>query len=182
MEKSDLKAFLTETISIIVIAVVLSLILRYFVIEARIIPSESMVSTLKIGDRIIVNRFIYFFKDPQRGDIIIFEPPPALNRNDEMFIKRVIGLPGETVEMKNSKVYINGKALNEPYAVPLYYTYGPVTVPQDSLLVLGDNRNLSYDSHQWNAWLTRDRVKGKAMAIFWPVGRAALLERGVSFE
>ncbi|MEQ8174039.1 MAG: signal peptidase I [Syntrophomonadaceae bacterium] len=181
MEKSDIKAFITETISIIVIAVVLSLILRYFVIEARIIPSESMVPTLKIGDRVLVNRFIYFFKDPQRGDIVIFDPPPALNR-DEMFIKRVIGLPGETVEMKNGKVFVNGKALNEPYAVPLNYTYGPVTVPQDSLLVLGDNRNASFDSHQWNAWLTKDRVKGKAMAIFWPAGRASLLERGVSFQ
>lgn len=182
MEKRDVKAFITETISIIVIAVVLSLILRYFVIEARIIPSESMVPTLKINDRIFVNRFIYYFKDPQRGDVIIFDPPPSLGRQD-IFIKRVIGLPGETVEVKNNKVLINGKALKEPYlAGPINYTFGPVVVPQDSLLVLGDNRNISYDSHQWNAWLTRDRVKGKAFVIYWPFARASFLERGLSFE
>ncbi|HWP98287.1 MAG TPA: signal peptidase I [Syntrophomonadaceae bacterium] len=186
MEKSEVPQTLKETISIIVIAVALALLLRNFVIEGRIIPSGSMLPTLQLQDRVMINRFIYYFKDPIRGDIIILDPPPALNRTD-IFIKRVIGLPGETVEMKNNKVYINDQALNEPYlAEPLNYTFGPVVVPQDSLLVLGDNRNNSYDSHKWledeNVWLTRDRVKGKAFMVYWPLNHFHLLGREVSFD
>lgn len=183
MEKSEVRQMLKETISIIVIALALALLLRNFVIEGRIIPSGSMLPTLQLQDRVMVNKFIYDFKDPVRGDIIILDPPPALERTD-LFIKRVIGLPGETVEMKDGKVYINGKALIEPYlAEPLDYTFGPVVVPQNSLLVLGDNRNYSFDSHKWvPAWLTRDRVKGKAFMVYWPLNHLHLLERGVPFE
>jgi signal peptidase I len=158
------------------------MILRTFVIEGRIIPSESMLPTLQVGDRVMVNKFIYYFKKPQRGDIIVFHPPEILNSKDD-YIKRVIGLPGETVEMKNNKVYINGKPLVEPYlAEPVNYTYGPVVVPEDSLLVLGDNRNNSFDSHMWNAWLSKDKIKGKAFVIYWPIKEIKLLQRGVSFE
>lgn len=186
MEQSDVKQMVKETVSIIVIALILALLLRNFVIEARIIPSESMVPTLKIGDRVMVNKFIYYFKDPVRGDIIILDPPKELNRKD-LFIKRVIGLPGETVEIKNGQTFINGKVLNEPYlAEPMNYTFGPVTVPQGSLLVLGDNRNISNDGHMWyenyKVWLTRDRVKGKAFMIYWPLNHFHLLGREVSFE
>ncbi len=179
MEKNDLKGLIKETLSIIIIALVLAAILRTFVIEGRIIPSGSMLATLQIGDRVMVNKFIYYFKEPVRGDIVIFDPPEALGRND-LFIKRVIGLPGESVEMKNGRVYINGQALYEPYLPePLEYDFGPVVVPRDSLLVLGDNRNNSYDSHKWNAWLTRDRLEGKAFMIYWPLNHIQLLERGV---
>jgi len=95
----------------------------------------------------------------------------------------VIGLPGETIEIKDGKVYVDGKALNEPYlAEPIAYEFGPVVVPENSLLVLGDNRNHSFDSHYWNAWLTRDRVKGKAFLTYWPLNHIKLLERGVSFQ
>ncbi|HWP98289.1 MAG TPA: signal peptidase I [Syntrophomonadaceae bacterium] len=183
MEKSEVRQMLKETISIIVIALALALLLRNFVIEGRIIPSGSMLPTLQLQDRVMVNKFIYDFKDPVRGDIIILDPPPALERTD-LFIKRVIGLPGETVEMKNGKVYINENALKEPYlAEPLDYTFGPVVVPQNSLLVLGDNRNSSFDSHKWvPAWLTRDRVKGKAFMVYWPLNHLHLLGREVSFE
>lgn len=182
MEKNDVRGLIKETLSIIVIALILAAVLRTFVIEGRIIPSGSMLNTLQIGDRVMVNKFIYYFKEPERGDIVIFDPPEALGRND-LFIKRVIGLPGETVEMKNNRVYINGKALKEPYLPEMLdYTYGPVLVPQGSLLVLGDNRNNSYDSHKWNAWLTRDRLEGKAFMIYWPPSHIQLLEREVAFE
>jgi signal peptidase I len=178
----ELKEFIKETLSIVIIAFILAMILRTFIIEGRIIPSESMVPTLKVGDRVMVNKFIYYFKQPQRGDIIVFAPPDVLQSKDD-FIKRVIGLPGETVEMKNNRVYINNKPLAEPYlAEPVNYTYGPVTVPEGSLLVLGDNRNHSFDSHMWNAWMSQDRIKGKAFVIYWPVKEIKLLERGVSFE
>ncbi len=178
----EFKEFIKETLSIVIIAFILAMILRTFIIEGRIIPSESMVPTLQVGDRVMVNKFIYYFKKPQRGDIIVFHPPEILNSKDD-YIKRVIGLPGETVEMKNNRVYIDGKPLVEPYlAEPVNYTYGPVVVPEDSLLVLGDNRNKSFDSHMWNAWLSKDKIKGKAFVIYWPIKEINLMQRGVSFE
>jgi signal peptidase I len=178
----NIREIIKEFISIIVIAFILAMILRSFVIEGRTIPSGSMLPTLQIDDRVLVNRFIYYFKEPERGDIIVFDPPEVL-QSDLDYIKRIIGLPGETVEIKDSKVYINNQPLNEPYLDnPIDYEYGPVVVPADSLLVLGDNRNLSFDSHKWNAWLTTDRVKGKAFMIYWPLNHITLLERGVAFE
>ena len=178
----EVKDFLKETISVIIIAFVLAMILRNYVIEGREIPTGSMLQTVQLNDRIWVNRFIYRFKLPQRGDVVMFQPPATI-KSDTPYLKRVIGLPGETVEMKNQKVYINGRALVEPYvAEPLDYTFGPVVVPADSLLVLGDNRNNSYDSHEWNAWLTEDRLMGKALAVYWPLNHFKLLPREVSFE
>lgn len=178
----EIRDFLREIISIIVIAFILAMIIRSFVVEARVIPSGSMLPTLQLQDRVMVNKFIYHFKEPKRGDIIVFAPPEALNASED-YIKRVIGVPGDTVEMKNGKVYVNNQALVEPYiAEPLNYTYGPVVVPVDSLFVMGDNRNYSFDSHAWGAWLNKDHVKGKAFAIYWPIKEIKLLEREVSFE
>lgn len=178
----DLKGFIKELLSIVITAFILAMILRTFVIEGREIPSGSMLPTLQIDDRVMVNKFIYHFKEPVRGDVVIFDPPEVLN-SDKYFIKRVIGLPGETVEMKDGKVFINERALKEPYLPEsLNYRFGPVVVPNDSLLVLGDNRNNSYDSHLWNAWLTRDRIKGKAFMLYWPINHVKLMEREVSFE
>ncbi|NLT20096.1 MAG: signal peptidase I [Syntrophomonadaceae bacterium] len=180
--KEQIWDFIKETISIIVIAFILAMILRTFVIEGRIIPTGSMLPTIQLQDRVMVNKFIYHFKEPQRGDIVVLEPPEILNSNED-YIKRVIGLPGDTVEMKEGKVFINGKALAEPYlAEPINYEYGPVQVPEDSLMVLGDNRNFSFDSHSWNAWLTRDHLKGKAFMIYWPIDHINLLDRGVTIQ
>lgn len=176
----EFKEFVKETLSIVIIAFILALILRTFVIEGRLIPSGSMLPTLQLQDRVMVNKFIYSFKEPQRGDIVVFHPPETLNMEDDL-IKRVVGLPGEKVEMKNQQVYINDQPLTEPYlAEPLNYTFGPVTVPQGSLLVLGDNRNDSNDSHMWG-FLYRDKVVGKAFLTYWPLKDCKLLERGVSF-
>lgn len=162
----EIKNFFKELISIVVIAFVLAMILRTFVVEGRIIPSGSMLPTIQLQDRVMVNKFIYYFKDPVRGDIVVFDPPDALNSKED-YIKRVIGLPGETIEVKNSTVYVNGEALNEPYLYEaINYEFGPVVVPEDALFVMGDNRNPSYDSHRWNDWLTRDHLKGKAFLIY----------------
>lgn len=178
----EIREFLKETVSIVVIAFILAMILRTFVIEGRIIPSGSMLPTLQLQDRVMVNKFIYRFKEPKRGDVIVFAPPDVLNSKDD-YIKRVIGLPGDKIEVKDGKVFVNDKALVEPYiAEPPNYPYGPVVVPADCLFVMGDNRNGSFDSHLWNAWLTRDRVKGKAFVIYWPIKEIKLLEREVSFE
>jgi signal peptidase I len=178
----EVKEFLKETISVIIIAFVLAMILRNYVIEGREIPTGSMLPTVQLNDRVWVNRFIYRFQEPQRGDVVMFKPPETI-KSATPYLKRVIGLPGETVEMKNQKVYINGRALVEPYvAEPLDYEYGPVVVPNDCILVLGDNRNNSYDSHEWNAWLTEDRLMGKAIAVYWPLQHFKLLPREVNFE
>lgn len=177
-----LKELVKETVSVVLIAFILAMLLRTFVIEGRIIPTGSMLPTLQLQDRVMVNKFIYRFKEPQRGDIVVFRPPDVINANED-YIKRVIGLPGEKVEMKNGKVYINDKLLNEPYLEEeLDYEYGPVVVPENCLLVLGDNRNHNFDSHMWNAWLTKDRLKGKAFMVYWPINHLHLLERGVSFD
>ncbi|MDR1160134.1 MAG: signal peptidase I [Syntrophomonadaceae bacterium] len=182
MGVSDIKAFLKELISIVLIAFVLSMVLRFFVVEGRLIPSGSMLPTIQENDRVMINKMIYHFKDPQRGDIVVLDPPAALQET-ELFIKRVVGLPGETVEVRNGKVYINGEPLQEPYTNgPFDYQYGPVVVPEDGLFVMGDNRGNSFDSHLWNAWLTIDRLKGKAMMIYWPFNHFHLLERKVEFE
>lgn len=179
---TDLKEFLKETITIIVIAFVLAMVLRTFVIEGRVIPTGSMLPTLQLQDRVLVNKFIYRFKEPQRGDVIVFDPPEVLH-SDKPYIKRLIGLPGEKVQIKDGKVFINGKALSEPYiAAPPNYEYGPVVVPKGCLFMMGDNRNQSFDSHMWNAWLTRDRILGKAFAIYWPISDITDLKREVSFE
>ncbi len=178
----EIKSFFKEVISIIVIAFVLAMILRTFVVEGRIIPTGSMLPTIQLQDRVMVNKFIYFFKEPERGDVVVFDPPDILNSKED-YIKRVIGLPGDTVEVKNAQVYVNGKALSEPYIYePLDYEFGPVTVPDDALFVMGDNRNASFDSHRWNAWLTKDHLKGKAFLIYWPINHMTLMERSVTFE
>ncbi len=146
---------------------------RVFVIEARYIPSGSMLPTLEIHDRVIVNKASYILTKPNRGDIIVFQPTPQLrqlNFND-VFIKRLIGLPGETVEVKGGRVYINNKPLGENYiAEPPDYQYGPVVVPDNNYLVLGDNRNNSYDSHYWG-FVAKENIVGQVSKIFWPPNR-----------
>jgi signal peptidase I len=180
LAEADWKGFIKETVSIILIALVLALLLRTFIIEGRIIPSGSMLPTIQLQDRVLVSKFIYRFSEPKRGDIIVFEPPVE---SDLDYIKRLIGLPGETVEMKNQRVYIDGVALVEPYlAEPLNYEWGPVIVPEGSYLVLGDNRNHSNDSHMWNAWMEAENIKGKAFATYWPLSHIGWLERGVSVD
>ncbi|HWP95545.1 MAG TPA: signal peptidase I [Syntrophomonadaceae bacterium] len=147
--------------------------------EGRIILSGSMLPTLQIQDRVLINLAAYCFSEPERGDIIIFKIP----QRDDIFIKRIIGLPGETVEIKNGKTYINDRPLKEPYLTELMdYKYGPVAIPPNSLFVLGDNRNNSFDSHLWSEWLTQDKVLGKAISIYAPSSHLKILEQEVSFE
>lgn len=177
---NDFLEWLKEILSIVIIAFVLAMLLRTFVIEGRIVPSESMVPTIKVGDRLLVSKFIYYFKQPTRGDIVVFKPPQVLNAKYD-YVKRVIGLPGDKVEIRNAKLYINDQEIKEPYiAEPMSSDFGPVTVPDNSLLVMGDNRNASFDSRYWPAWLTEDRLVGKAFCIYWPLKDQTLLERQTS--
>ncbi len=180
------KSKVREWVEAIAIAVVLALIIRTFVVQAFKIPSGSMESTLLVGDHILVNKFIYGtripftdlrivpLKKPQRGDVVVFIYPVDKKKD---FIKRVVGTEGDTVEIINKKVYINGSPFDSPFAVndddnvipgnmEPRDNYGPVTVPEASLFVMGDNRDHSYDSRYWG-FVKLKGLKGKAFMIYW---------------
>lgn len=167
-----------EALKTIGLSAILAMGIRHFVAEARYIPSGSMLPTLQINDRLIVDKLMYRFSDPQRGDIVVFSPTDALEKQNfkDAFIKRTIGLPGETVEVKGGTVYINSTPLREQYLdeKPSYH-YGPVTVPEGQYLVLGDNRNNSYDSHYWG-FVPRENIIGRAVIRFWPLNRIGDLD------
>jgi len=199
------KSTLREYFESIVIAVILALFIRTFVVQAFKIPTGSMEENLLIGDHLLVNKFIFGpsasaveravlpMASLKRGQVVVFKYPEEPDRD---FIKRVIGLPGETVELREKKVYINGTPLDEPYvhflAPPRGGTefnevtsydvrerYGPVTVPPNQYFVMGDNRDNSQDSRYWG-FLPRDLVKGKALVIYWSyeAGREDYQEEG----
>lgn len=160
-----------------VLSAILALFVRGFIAEARYIPAESMLPTLEIGDRLIINKLAYRFSPPQRGDIVVFSPTETLQKQDyhEAFIKRIIGLPGDKIQIKNRKVYINEQPLQEDYIQYLpNYEYGTEVVPANSYFVLGDNRNNSYDSHYWG-FVPRQNIIGKATQRFYPFARAGSL-------
>ncbi|MDE2483825.1 MAG: signal peptidase I [candidate division NC10 bacterium] len=158
----------------VIIAVILALVIRTFVVQAFKIPSGSMLQTLQVGDHILVNKFLYWFTDPQHGDIIVFKYPQDEERD---FIKRVIALSGEKVEIREKQVYINDKPLTEPYAIHLdpatienpgspRDSFGPVVVAPGQLFMMGDNRDYSMDSRFWG-FLDMKKIKGKAFVIYW---------------
>ena len=181
------KSVLREYFESIVIAVILALFVRTWVVQAFKIPTGSMENNLLIGDHLLVNKFVFGptvgvdravlpVRDIKRGDIVVFKYPVEPERD---FIKRVIGLPGDTIELKAKKVYVNGQPLDEPYvhfltsaagsevtSLDVRENYGPVTVPPDQYFVMGDNRDNSQDSRYWG-YLPRSYVKGRAMMIYW---------------
>jgi signal peptidase I len=186
------KSTAREYFESIVIAVILALFIRTFVVQAFKIPTGSMEENLLIGDHLLVNKFVFGptatsverallpIGTIKRGDVIVFKYPEEPDRD---FIKRVIGLPGETVEVREKKVYINGQPLDEPYvhflqpptinsefhettSFDVRERYGPVTVPPNQYFVMGDNRDNSQDSRYWG-FLPRENVKGKALLIYW---------------
>jgi len=164
---------LWEVIRSVLVAIVLAVILRIFVVEPFYIPSRSMEPTLLPGDRIIVSKFLYHFREPQRGDIIVFHYPRDPKRD---FVKRVIGLEGETVALRDGKLYVDGRQVPETYLPHglRFADFGPVRVPPGQLFVLGDNRNSSEDSRVWG-FLPRDMVVGKAFLIYWPPHRIRVI-------
>jgi signal peptidase I len=168
------KSVLREYAEALIIAILLALVIRTFVVQAFKIPSGSMLPTLQIGDHILVNKFIYNFRPVQRGDIIVFKFPQDESRD---FIKRVVGLPGETVEVRGKEVLINGKPLTEPYAVFSDGAFGrsgererigPLMIPPNRLFMMGDNRDHSMDSRFWG-FLDVAKVKGKAFLVYFSV-------------
>jgi signal peptidase I len=190
------KGLIREYAESIAIAVLLALVIRTYLVQAFKIPSGSMEDTLAIGDHLLVNKFLYGTKipfidkrvltirDPRQGDVIVFEYPEDPSKD---FIKRVIGVPGDVVEGKEKKVYVNGKPYENPHEVHKEKdiipkemnprdTFGPVTVPADSYFVMGDNRDRSYDSRFWK-FVRRDQIKGLAFIKYWSWDRDKLRPR-----
>lgn len=159
------------------IGLALALGFHTFVAEVRYIPSKSMQPTLTVGDRFIVEKLSYDLHTPSQGDIIVFKAPPALveqTLKDDL-IKRVIGIPGDVIEISDGQVWVNGQALSEPYlAERPDYGYGPVTVPLDQYFVLGDNRMHSYDSHYWG-FVPKKNIIGQATFRISPIAQAGCL-------
>lgn len=180
------KSIVREYAESIIIAVVLALIIRTFVVQAFKIPSGSMEDTLAIGDHILVSKFIYGtkipftstrlvkFRDPRQGDVIVFEYPEDPSKD---FIKRVVGTPGDEVEVRNKKVYVNGNPYENPHEVHKEKdvipkeqnprdNVGPLKVPEGSYFVMGDNRDRSYDSRFWGV-VKNEKIKGLAFIKYW---------------
>lgn len=166
-----------EWVAVIVGALVVALVVKTFLIQAFYIPSESMVPTLKVGDRVLVNKLSYSRGDVDRGDIVVFARPggPGADGIADL-IKRVVALPGETVEGRDGAVYVDGRRLEETY-LPEGVTTGPFppyTVPLDEVWVMGDNRGASDDSRRFKG-VPLDDVVGRAFVVIWPVGEIGFL-------
>lgn len=168
----EMRGSVLEFIDSGLIALVLVfMIIRPFIVQAFYIPSGSMRPTLVENDKILVDKLSYHFRLPNRGDVIVFKAPPVASEDQKDFIKRLIALPGDVVEVRDGLVYINGKAQHEDYiAEPPDYYMAPVTVEPGKVFVMGDNRNDSNDSHCWGQ-LDESRIRGRAMYIFWPLSR-----------
>ncbi len=184
-EESLLKEFLGY-VKILVITFIVCFLLTRFVFVNAYVPSSSMETTIMTGDRVLGLRLAYTFSEPQRGDIVIFKYPVD---EEVLYIKRIIGLPGETVRIEDGSIYINGVALEEDYLPEEWVTGNDgyeFSVPEDSYLMLGDNRNVSVDARYWasealadgvaeNAeeaseytYVSRDKMVAKALFVFWP--------------
>ncbi|NJR60148.1 MAG: signal peptidase I [Cyanobacteria bacterium CRU_2_1] len=175
-----------ENLQILAIALALAILIRLFVAEPRYIPSDSMVPTLEIGDRLVVEKVTYSFRSPAAGDIVVFDPPPLLQEfgyaPDKAFIKRIIGIPGDVIRIQESQVYLNDQPLTETYiAEPPDYELAPVHVPEGQYFVMGDNRNNSNDSHVWG-FLPQSNIIGRAVFRFYPIDRIGVIEGSSSFK
>jgi signal peptidase I len=162
-----------EWVVIIGAAIAFALIVRGFAFQTFYIPSQSMVPRLETDDRVLVNKLTYDLRDPQRGDVVVFRTPPhsGITEMDDL-VKRIVGLPGETIEGRDGRIFIDGHPLDERYLDPGVQstTFGPEKVPANSYFMLGDNRQASNDSTKWGA-ASRDLFVGPVFATIWPLNR-----------
>ncbi len=198
VQERSIKAFLADNLPTVTVAILLAVGMRIFVAEPRYIPSSSMEPTLLIDDRLIIDKLSFRWRKPERGEIVVFNPPnnPVVPDATKVYIKRVIGLPGDQISIRDGKVFINNAPLNEPYiASPPNYTlptqddalcpncfrpnnvqvgkdYPFFTVPNGKYWVMGDNRNNSLDSHAWG-FMPEENLVGRAMFRYWPFDNRA---------
>ena len=181
INKETVQRELKEWAQSIAVALVLTLVIRTYVIQAFKIPSGSMRPTLMEGDKLFVNRYIYRFKSPKRGDIIVFKYPKDMKKD---FIKRLVAFEGETVEIKDGKIYVDGKVLDDPgtFGKFYYYNHDPyappnekIKIPKDSYFVLGDNSANSQDSRFWG-FVPKKNMVGKALFRWWPLNKLGTLK------
>jgi len=197
-EERVVKGFAREVPLLLVLALVLAFLLRTFVVQVFFIPSGSMEPTLLIDDRMAVEKLSYLVREPRRGEIVVFEGEDVdvvddgavarvvrgagqflgiVPANARDYVKRVIGLPGDVVEVRRGTVYVDGVALDEPYVVYEDPSdFGPVTVPVGAIFFLGDNRPNSADSRSALGFVAREEVVGRAVVIIWPLSRAGGLD------
>lgn len=173
------KLVVREWAESLIIAFILAMLIRIFLVQAFKIPTSSMKPTLKQGDRILVNKFIYRFKEPRRWDIIVFRYPLDHKKN---FVKRLIAKSGEEISIANGRVFSDGEMVDNPYLLEYYSNRGEygqeglkINVPADNLFVLGDNSSNSKDSRYWGFVPRRDLV-GKAFLIYWPPNRIGIIK------
>ncbi len=177
--RSSRRSIIREYAEILIVSASLAFFIRTFVVQAFQIPSGSMEETLLVGDFLLANKFVYGARipftevrlpslgRPKRGDIIVFRAP----HQDKDFIKRVVGVGGDTIELKENRLIVNGEVQNEPFVAlkgdsPPFASYGPQRVPKGYLFMMGDNRNNSQDSRWWGV-LDERLIKGKAMVLYW---------------
>lgn len=162
---------------IVAIAIAIFVLLRGTV-QGYTVQYSCMLPNIENGDWVMVDKASYHFSNPKRGDVVVFNPPEELHSRYP-FIKRIIGLPGETVEIKDGTVFINGTKIEEPYLFPepaqYYKNFGPEKIPDDQYFVLGDNRNNSNDSRSWGT-VSQDDIIGKARFIYWPPNRWGIVK------
>ncbi|TET18330.1 MAG: signal peptidase I [Dehalococcoidia bacterium] len=161
-----MRAFLREILAIIIVAVVIFILLQT-TIQSFEVYGDCMEPNFEEGQRLIINKAVYRFREPQRGEVIILHPPPSTHQSTP-FIKRIIAVPGDTIEIEEGVVYVNSSPLDEPYIKePPSYTIKRQKIPDNEYFVLGDNRNVAYDSHRWGT-LPRQNIIGKAWLSIWP--------------
>jgi len=180
-ERRGLKYLLRDVLSVVISAVIIAAALKAFVIDSRVVPTGSMIPTIQEGDRVIILELPYFLgKTPARQDVVVFSAPEEEEfEKGEDLLKRVIGLPGDTVEVRDGLVFVNGEALDEPYIneQPTYNKLFEGTVPADCYIMLGDNRNRSDDSHLWeNPYIPFSDIKGKVILCYWPLSHLGPVE------
>ena len=199
-------SFFAELPVLVLIAFVLAILLKTFLVQAFFIPSESMLPTLEVGDRVLVNKLAHEFRDPERGEVVVFRqddgPPGAdpsghpvmrsfqalasglgfVQTGEKDFIKRIVGMPGETIEMREGIVYVDDIAVPETtreeggyLSRPDLVDFGPTRVPEDEYFLMGDNRPNSSDSRSLLSTIHEDDLVGRAFTIVWPLGRASIL-------
>lgn len=169
--------YILELIEIILIAFALSWVIRTYVLEPRVIPTGSMLPTIQLQDRVIVDKFFFkHFDQLHPGDVIVFHPPASAHSSDD-FIKRLIGMPGDSIEIRNHTTYINGQPLYEPYILERPKKDMELTkIPEGSVFVMGDNRNNSADSREWGL-LPIENISGRTLFRYWPLNRFGALAR-----